>query len=161
LTVAVPIALAIALIAIGLYHALVVAPRLGRLAATQAAHDELLGGGAATPGIRRLEAVETSQAALRGELTTLAARVDALELIARTETPRIGFVRYNAFDDVGSDLSYALALLTKEGDGVVLTSIYSREETRTYGKAVEKFQPAVDASREERAAIMKARSAAS
>ena len=160
LSVAVAIALAGALIAIALYHALLVAPRLARLAATQAAHDELLGGGAASPATRRLEAIETSNAALQGDLAAVAARIEALERIARTETPRIGFVRFNSFDDVGSDLSYALALLTKEGDGVVLTSIYSREETRTYGKAVEKFQPAVDASREERAAILKARSAA-
>jgi hypothetical protein len=160
LTLAIAGALAGALVMIALYHAFVVAPRLGRLGVTSAAHDELLGGGAATPATRRLEAVEAANTALQADLATLAARVDALELIARTETPRIGFVRYNAFDDVGSDLSYALALLTKEGDGVVLTSIYSREETRTYGKAVEKFQPAVDASREERAAIMKARSAA-
>ena len=160
LTVAVAIALAGALVLIGLYHALFVVPRLARLASAQAAHDELLGGGAATPATRRLEAIETTNAAIQAELAALAARLDALERIARTETPRIGFVRYNAFDDVGSDQSYALALLTKEGDGVVLTSIYSREETRTYGKAVEKFQPAVDASREERAAILKARSAA-
>ena len=160
LTAAVAIALAGALVAIALYHALVVAPRLGRLAGSSAAHDELLGGGAASPATRRLEAVETANAALQADLAATAARIEALQRIARTETPRIGFVRYNAFDDVGSDLSYALALLTKEGDGVVLTSIYSREETRTYGKAVEKFQPAVDASREERAAILKARSAA-
>ena len=95
------------------------APRLGRLAGSSAAHDELLGGGAATPATRRLEAVETANSALQADLTALAARIDALERIARSETPRIGFVRYNAFDDVGSDLSYALALLTKEGDGVV------------------------------------------
>ena len=157
---AVMLALAGALILIAVYHLAVVAPRLARLAQTSAAHDELLGGGAASPATRRIEALETANTANQGDLAALTARIDALERIARSETPRIGFVRYNAFDDVGSDLSYALALLTKEGDGVVLTSIYSREETRTYGKAVEKFQPAVDASREERAAILKARAAA-
>jgi hypothetical protein len=153
------IAVAVALVLVGGYHALVVGPRLRRIMETAAAHDELLGSGAATPATRRLEGLEAAHAATQTALVSILARLDALEKITRSETPRIGFVRYNAFDDVGSDQSYALALLTKEGDGVVLTSIYSREETRTYGKAVEKFQPAVDASREERAAILKARAA--
>ncbi|MGH7684254.1 MAG: DUF4446 family protein [Vulcanimicrobiaceae bacterium] len=82
-----------------------------------------------------------------------------MERIARREVPRIGFVRYNAFHDVGSDLSFALALLNAEGDGVVLNSLYSREETRTYGKAVKGFTSVVDASREEREAIDAAREA--
>ncbi len=161
LTAPVLIAVAVALVGIGGYHALLVGPRLRRMATVTAAHDELLGGGAASPATRRLEALETTNTATQTELASILGRLDALEKIARSETPRIGFVRYNAFDDVGSDQSYALALLTKEGDGVVLTSIYSREETRTYGKAVEKFQPAVDASREERAAILKARAVTS
>jgi hypothetical protein len=69
-------------------------------------------------------------------------------------------VRYNAFENTGSDLSYALALLTRDGDGVVISSIWSREETRTYGKAVAAFSSAQDASNEERAAIAKARASA-
>jgi hypothetical protein len=122
------------------------------------AHDELIGGGAsrATDRISRLEkAVEDVTAAeRRGE-----ERLTELERIARSEVARVGFVRYNAFDDVGSDLSFALALLNGEGDGVVLTSIYSREETRTYGKAVKGYASVVDASREERATIDAARAA--
>jgi hypothetical protein len=86
-------------------------------------------------------------------------RLSELERVARTEVARVGFVRYNAFDDVGSDLSFALALLNEDGDGVVISSIYSREETRTYGKAVKAYTSVVDASREERAAIEAARAA--
>jgi hypothetical protein len=44
---------------------------------------------------------------------------------------------------------------------VVLSSIYSREETRTYGKAVVKFQTSQEASAEERSAIAAAKAAAS
>ena len=80
---------------------------------------------------------------------------------AQSETPRIGFLRYNAFADVGSDQSYALALLNRDGDGVVLSSIYSREETRTYGKSVLKYQTSQEASAEERDAIAKAKAATS
>ena len=39
---------------------------------------------------------------------------------------KVGIVRYNAFKDTGSDLSFALALLDENNDGVVLNGIYSR-----------------------------------
>jgi hypothetical protein len=157
LTASVLVAFAGALVIVGAYHLTVVTPRLRALEKAMATHDELLGGGAVTPATRRIELLEETADKARSSATAVLVRLEALELIAQTETPRIGFVRYNAFEDVGSDQSYALALLTKDGDGVVLSSIYSREETRTYGKAVEKFQTAQDASREERAAILKAK----
>ena len=108
-----------------------------------------------------MSALEESAATAARQLAALTARIEALEKVAQSETPRIGFLRYNAFDDVGSDQSYALALLTRDGDGVVLSSIYSREETRTYGKAVQKFQTPQEASAEERTAIAQAKAAAS
>ncbi|GAC1312560.1 MAG: hypothetical protein NVSMB21_23200 [Vulcanimicrobiaceae bacterium] len=80
-----------------------------------------------------------------------------LERTYRRDVHRVGFIRYNSFDDVGSDLSFTLALLNDSGDGVVLTTIYSREETRTYGKAVRKFVPQQGASKEEQSAIAMAR----
>ena len=150
-----------ALIVLGGYHLLVAGPRHQRTAASLGTHDGLLGGGGAEPATRRLSELETARAAMERELAELGKRLAALERVARSETPRIGFLRYNAFADVGSDQSYALALLTRDGDGVVLSSIYSREETRTYGKAVVKFQTAHEASAEELSAIAKARAAAS
>ncbi len=149
-----------ALIVLGGYHVLVAGPRMRRIATTVGTHDGLLGGGGADPASKRIEALESARASAERALTDLTARIEALERVARSETPRVGFVRYNAFDDVGSDQSYALALLTRDGDGVVLSSIYSREETRTYGKTVVKFQTPQEASSEELAAIAKARAAA-
>jgi hypothetical protein len=141
------------------YHLVVAAPRARKLQAIVDTHDGVLGGGASR-ATDRLGALERDAAASAAAREAELRRIDALEKIARTEVPRIGFVRYNAFSDVGSDLSYALALLTREGDGVVLSSIYSREDTRTYGKAVAGFKPAADSSEEELAAIAKARAAA-
>jgi hypothetical protein len=54
-------------------------------------------------------------------------------------------------------LSYALALLNRQGDGVVVSSIFSREDTRTFGKAVNAFEPLQEASKEELRAIALAR----
>lgn len=150
-----------ALVVTGGYHLLVAAPRWRRFKATLDAHDGLLGAGGSTRATERLAALDRGVAEAAAERAETLRRLEALERIARGEIPRIGFVRYNAFSDVGSDLSYALALLNRDGDGVVLSSIYSREETRTYGKAVTGFKPAQDPSEEELAAIAAARAAAS
>jgi hypothetical protein len=148
-----------ALVALLVYHLAVVGPALRRLHRVIGTHDELLGGAAARAGDRIARVEQAAREALQHHARS-DIRLDQLERIARSEIPRIGFVRYNAFDDVGSDLSFALALLNEDGDGVVITSIYSREETRTYGKAVKAFAPVQDASREERAAIEAARAVA-
>jgi hypothetical protein len=140
------------------YHFLVAGPRFRKLRAIINTHDGLLGGGA-IGATDRLGALERSGVAAAAERAAERGRIDTLERIAHLELPRLGFVRYNAFSDVGSDLSYALALLNRDGDGVVLSSIYSREDTRTYGKAVSAFKPAQDPSEEELAAISKARAA--
>jgi hypothetical protein len=149
------IALGSALVVAGVYHLLVAGPALRKLARAVDTHGELLGGG--TAATKRIDDIEARLATGERTATSHGARLDALEVVAQSVVPRVGFVRYNAFQDVGSDQSYALALLTKDGNGVVLSSIYSREETRTYGKSVENFVTAQDASGEEKAAIARAR----
>jgi hypothetical protein len=52
----------------------------------------------------------------------------------KISTARI--LRYNAFPDVGSDLSFSIALLDDEQNGVVLSSIYGRQESRIYAKPI-------------------------
>jgi hypothetical protein len=144
----------------GGYHTLFVAPKLRRLSQALDAHDALLSGGAGK-ATDRIVALETSAADLARRSAEIDRRLASFEFSLAEKIPHIGFVRYNAFENTGSDLSYALALLTKNGDGVVISSIWSREETRTFGKAVTGFNSAQDASNEEREAIAKARASAS
>ncbi|AUS98489.1 hypothetical protein CDQ84_09595 [Clostridium thermosuccinogenes] len=49
---------------------------------------------------------------------------------------KVGVVRYNAFEDVGSDLSFSVALLNGNNDGIVLSSIYSRDNSIVYAKPI-------------------------
>ncbi len=155
-TIAALAALAGAFVALALYHFLAVAPALGRLRATGAAHDALLGAGTAT-GTARLSSLEDAAQAHEAQAGRVEQRLRELERVAQTDVSRVGFVRFNAFADTGSELSYAVALLNREGDGIVLSSIFSREDTRTFGKAVQGFRPLQDASKEELSAIAQAR----
>lgn len=69
---------------------------------------------------------------------------------------KIGMVRYSAFKDTGSDLSFALALLNDNSDGVILNGIYSREMSNIYAKPVKEGKSSYTLSDEEKEAIQKA-----
>lgn len=49
---------------------------------------------------------------------------------------KVGIVRFNAFDNVGSDLSFSIALLDHNDTGVVISGIYARDSSSTYAKPV-------------------------
>ncbi len=69
---------------------------------------------------------------------------------------KIGIVRYNAFKDTGSDLSFTLALLDKYNNGVVLNGIYARDSSNIYAKPIEKGESRYVLSNEEKEALEKA-----
>ena len=69
---------------------------------------------------------------------------------------KVGIVRYSAFKDTGSDLSFAVALLDEKNDGVVFNGIYSREMSNIYAKPVENANSRYTLSNEETEAIKKA-----
>jgi Protein of unknown function (DUF4446) len=145
-----------ALLALAAYHAAVARPALARVGRLLELHDSLLAGGNGSAA-GRIGALEDAESSQRAALQRLDQRVRELEALAATDLSRAGFLRYDAFAGSGSGLSYALALLNRQGDGVVITSIYSRDDTRTFGKPVTGFKPTVQASGEELEAIERAR----
>ena len=69
---------------------------------------------------------------------------------------RVGLVRYDAFEDMGGHLSFSAALLDAEGNGLVVTSINGRQDTRCYAKPVESWSSRHNLSGEEEQAIQHA-----
>ncbi len=63
-------------------------------------------------------------------------RAAVLEERARHSVQGISLVRFNNFEDTGGNQSFALALTDPEANGVVLSSLHARNQTRVYGKAV-------------------------
>lgn len=70
---------------------------------------------------------------------------------------KVGVIRYNAFDNVGSDLSFSIAMLNNNDDGVVISSLYSRDNSSTYAKPVAGGKSKYALSAEELQAIDTAR----
>lgn len=56
----------------------------------------------------------------------------------KTHIQKIGFVRFNPFPQTGGDQSFSLSLLDKKDNGLVLSSLHSRDTTRLYAKTIEK-----------------------
>ena len=74
----------------------------------------------------------------------------------------IGVMRFDAFAGTATagKQSFAVAILTERGDGVVISALHAREQTRTFAKPVHAFASEHELSDEERAAIEKARAQA-
>lgn len=69
---------------------------------------------------------------------------------------KIGLVRYNAYKDTGSNLSFALAVLDNHNDGFVLNGIYARDNSNIYAKTIKNGKSEYVLSKEEEEAINKA-----
>jgi hypothetical protein len=93
---------------------------------------------------------------LRSELTHLQHQVQTAAVEAKLHVQKVGTVRFCAFPDMGSDLSFAIALLDANDNGVVLSSLYGRNESRTYAKPIQGGKSTYQLSEEEREAIARA-----
>jgi uncharacterized protein DUF4446 len=93
---------------------------------------------------------------LEGAIRQVAADQERIGRLMRGAVQRVGLVRYDAFEDVGGRLSFSCALLNDEGDGVVITSINGRQDTRVYAKPVYHAQSEHNLSEEESTAIREA-----
>lgn len=68
----------------------------------------------------------------------------------------VGLVRFSPFHDTGGDQSFALALLDGRGDGVVVTALHSRTDSRLYAKPIEQHGSSYSLTAEEREAMARA-----
>lgn len=107
-----------------------------------------------------VEAVARKTAAvdlLRNEVSALSSDVTGLRVDLSDALRHVAVVRYDAFNDMGGRMSFSAALLDDAGDGVVISSINGRTETRTYAKGVKGGASDALLSPEEEQAITYAR----
>lgn len=64
---------------------------------------------------------------------------------------KVSMARYKAFDDIETPaLSFSIAMLDEDDNGVIITGIYGRNECTTYAKSIERGVPKYDLSNEEK-----------
>jgi hypothetical protein len=76
-----------------------------------------------------------------------------LEKAAKLSLQHLGVVRFDAFEDVAGKQSFAVALVDGHGNGVVISSVASRQSTRTYAKPLRAWDAEYTLSEEEKQAI--------
>jgi hypothetical protein len=114
-------------------------------------------------GGRSLEAILEAHLRRVGEVDvsvrSLDRRTTALEAQGRKAVQRVGLVRFNPFEDTGSNQSFALAMLDEDGDGVIVSSLHTRQATRVYVRPVDGGSAGRALSDEEAEALAQATSA--
>jgi hypothetical protein len=106
-----------------------------------------------------LEAHDRSIKRLEQAMAQLAGGERKLAGMMQGVIQHVGVVRFDAFEDMGGRLSFSAALLNGHGDGVVITSINGRQDTRCYAKQVRAGTSIHNLSAEEEQAIREALSA--
>ena len=102
--------------------------------------------------VNYLERVESLE---EGEEITRAA-LNAIKDNLKITYQKTGLVKYDAFREMSGALSYSLALLDKENNGVLISSMYSREGCYTYAKEIIKGESKINLSEEEAEALKQA-----
>ena len=100
--------------------------------------------------LERKLSVEVSEIrdAAKGLESLLSEQV-AIRNIQSNTIQKIGFIKYNAFENIGNDLSFALTLLDGNNNGICISSIYGRNESRIFSKPIVKGKSLVSLSQEE------------
>lgn len=89
------------------------------------------------------------------EMKKLRDRAETLEHKTKKSIRTIETVRFNPFRDAGSNQSFATSFINEEGDGVVLSSLYSRDRVSIFAKPIKKNVSEFELTDEERAVIKK------
>lgn len=87
------------------------------------------------------------------ERKSLQKELDRLDERLAKAITRVSVVRFDAFDQSGNDLSYCIAMLDSENNGIVISGIFGREEARTYVKPIVEGESTYKLTREEEKAL--------
>lgn len=96
--------------------------------------------------VRRIEKSEE-------QLAQLTRRQYEVETALANSVQRIALKRFDAFPDVGGEQSFALAILDRDMNGVVVSNLYSRSDSRVYAKEITKGRSQQPLSDEEQEAV--------
>lgn len=83
--------------------------------------------------------------------------ITKLEGVNSYNFQKFALLRFNPFEDTGGDQSFALAILDGKNNGLVISSLHSRNNTRIYAKQVQEGKPSAhQLSKEEKEVLEKA-----
>ncbi len=103
--------------------------------------------------MEHLTRVET----IHDDMQSINRKIDILDNRISFCVQKVGIIRYNAFQDTGSDLSFSIAFLNNNNDGIIITGIHGRSESYSYAKPVKSGKSSYSLSVEELQALERAK----
>lgn len=73
--------------------------------------------------------------------------------LSKSDLQKVGLVKFNPFNEIGGDHSFSLALLDGHKNGIIITSLHTRERTRLYVKEILLGKAKLELSKEEQKAL--------
>lgn len=100
-------------------------------------HYNRLTGGLTSKNLTRvLEEILKKGEISKDEISKLIKRCDKIEEENKFHIQKLGLVRFNPFSDTGGDQSFVLAILDQHNNGVIVSSLHGRDQTRWYAKII-------------------------
>lgn len=93
---------------------------------------------------------------LKKELKKVSKELTDLKKEHKFSVQKMGIIRFNPFVEIGGSQSFSVALLDAHNNGLIITSLYTREGNRVYGKPIKNGQSEYQLSDEEKEAIGRA-----
>jgi len=90
------------------------------------------------------------------EMQRIVEEISRMDGITQRSFQKIETIRYNPFGDTGGDLSFSIALLDAKDNGFIITSLYTRGDTRVYAKPIKAGGSEYTLSEEEKTVLQKA-----
>ena len=87
------------------------------------------------------------------EIVHLKSEILRIKGMSHNYVQRVGLIKFNPFNESGGDHSFSLALLDGNKNGIIITSLHTRERTRLYLKEVFSGKVKVKLSEEEQKAL--------
>jgi hypothetical protein len=118
--------------------------------------DEAFGGLTGDNAVRMLTEYLSTVRSTAASVERMRVEHERIASLMPSVVRHVGLVRFSPFHDTGGDQSFALAVLDGSGDGVVVTALHSRTDSRLYAKPVERGTSSYTLTPEEREAMGRA-----
>lgn len=87
------------------------------------------------------------------EIKAIKSDLEVFKNLSKANIQKVGLVKFNPFNETGGDHSFSLALLDGHKNGIIITSLHTRERTRLYVKDVSSGKAKIELSEEEKKAL--------
>ena len=94
---------------------------------------------------------------LKENFGKISKEIEVLKKENKFNIQKVGIVRFNPFKEIGGNQSFSIALLDGNDDGIIITSLYTKEGNRVYGKPIKNGKSEYLLSEEEKEAIERAK----